>query len=29
MAMTLTIIWWLYGYSLWKRSRREGHFTII
>jgi hypothetical protein len=29
MATMLTIIWWLYGYRLWKQSRREGNFTII
>jgi hypothetical protein len=29
MASLLTFIWWLYGYRLWKRARREGCFAII
>jgi hypothetical protein len=29
MATVLTIIWWLYGYRLWKQGRREGNFTLI
>jgi hypothetical protein len=29
MAIILTIIWWLYGYRLWKQARREGHFAIV
>jgi hypothetical protein len=29
MAMTLTVIWWLYGYRLWKNARREGHFALV
>jgi hypothetical protein len=29
LATVLTIIWWLYGYRLWKQSRREGAWTII
>lgn len=29
MAMTLTLIWWLYGHHLWKKGLREGHFVLI
>jgi hypothetical protein len=29
VATLLTLIWWLYGYRLWKRARREGNFTLI
>jgi hypothetical protein len=29
MATLLVLIWWLYGYRLWKQGRREGNFTII
>jgi hypothetical protein len=29
MATVLTLIWWLYGYRLWKRAKREGNFALI
>jgi hypothetical protein len=29
MATMLTLIWWLYGYRLWKAAKREGHFALI
>jgi hypothetical protein len=29
MATLLTIIWWLYGYRLWKQALRERHFALI
>jgi hypothetical protein len=29
MATSITLIWWLYGYRLWKAARREGNFALI
>jgi hypothetical protein len=29
VAIILTLIWWLYGYRLWKQARREGNFALI
>lgn len=29
MAVVITLIWWLYGYRLWKQARREGCFALV
>jgi hypothetical protein len=29
MGTLITLIWWLYGYRLWKAARREGSFVLI
>jgi len=26
---TVTFIWWIQSYRLWKAARREGNFTLV